>query len=122
MFSVTPTYLPVLSLDAGHTSSWFKYNTGYQNLNYKNAEMSFVTPVLTVHGIWLLKLGSEHILRTSAKYLIAKYQQLSGAPVWSKRTCEFSLRYFIALSSTGFCCGLYNSVNSSLINSSLWIF
>ena len=121
MFSVTPTHLPVLSLEAGHTPSWSKYNTGCQKLNCKNAEMSFVTPVLTVIGIWFLMVGSAHTLWTSAKYLIAKNQQLSGAPVRSKSVWECSLRYLTALSSTGFCCGWYGSVNWSLINRSLCI-
>src|SRR5687768_7501322 len=106
MFSVTPTHLPVLSLDAGQTSLWSRYNTGCQKLNCRNAEMSLVTPVLTVLGTWFLRLMSEHMLCVSAIYFIARYQQLSGAPVLSRRTWECSLRYFIALSSTGFCCGL----------------
>src|SRR3954453_23076183 len=100
MFSVTPTHLPVLSLEDGHTSSWSKYSTGCQYLNCRNAEISLVTPVLTVLGTLSLRLGSEQMLWTSAKYFMAKYQQLSGAPVRSRSTWECSLRYFIALSST----------------------
>src|SRR5687767_100579 len=105
MFSVTPTHLPVLSLEEGQVSSWSKYSTCCQNLNWSQAEMSFVTPVLIVKGTSLFRVGSAHMLWTSARYLSARNQQLSGAPVLSRRTWECSFKYLIARSSTGFCCG-----------------
>jgi len=82
MISVTPTHLPVF-LDAGHVSLSSKYKTGCQKLNCYEAEMSLVTPVLTVIGIWFLNVGSAHTLWTSAMYLIAKTQPLSSALIGS---------------------------------------
>ena len=81
MFSVTPTHLPVLSLDEGQVSLWSKYKIGCQKLNCNQADMSLVTPVLTGIGTWFFKLGSAHMLWTSAIYLIARNQQHSGVPV-----------------------------------------
>ena len=83
MLSVTPTHLPVLSLDAGLISLYFRYSTGCQKWNGNHADMSSVTPVLTLMGTWFLKVGFAHMLWASAKYFMTNInQQLSGTLEW----------------------------------------
>src|SRR5687768_17565706 len=100
MLCAISTHLAGLSLDSGQCDSWSKCKIGCQKVNCRNAEISGVTPFWYCNVVIPFgRLGSEHMLCTSAMYCAAMNHAASGAPVLSTRRWIWALRYLIAFDS-----------------------
>ena len=80
-----------------------------------------VFPPATWFGTFQSFAGLAHTLWMAARYLRHKNHKFLGVLVLFIRVCALDFRNFTAPPLTGFCCGWWGSVNSSLIMRSRWM-